>query len=146
MSGRNTILNRNRLRRGAAVLEMTAVMFTLLVLAFGMVEAGYFLFIKHNMQAAAREGARAGIVPGSDTQAVNNAVAATLKAAGLDGVSYTTKITNTNDVAIDVATVPAGTAVKVSVSIKWGDVGVRPLGILSANKHVKGATVMRKEG
>ena len=135
-----------RVRRGAAVLEMTAVMMTLLILAFGMVEAGYFLFIKHNMQAAAREGARAGIVPGANTQAVNNAVTATLQAAGLDGVSYTTRITNTSDVNIDVATVPAGTAVKVTVSMRWGDVGVRPLGIIGANKYVKGGTVMRKEG
>jgi Flp pilus assembly protein TadG len=119
---------------------------TLLILAFGMIEAGYFLFVKHNMQAAAREGARAGIVPGSSTQSVNDAVAATLHAAGLDGYSYTTRITNTSDVAIDVATAPPGTAVKVSVSIRWGDAGVRPLGIIGADKYVKGATVMRKEG
>jgi Flp pilus assembly protein TadG len=133
-------------RRGAAVLELTAVMMTLLILAFGMVEVGYYFFVKHNVQAAAREGARAGIVPGATTQTVKDAVAASLKAAGLNNLSYTTRITNTSDVAIDVATAPAGTAVKVSVSIKWGDVGVRPLGVLAADKYVKGATVMRKEG
>jgi Flp pilus assembly protein TadG len=121
-------------------------MMTLLILAFGMVEVGYYFFVKHNVQAAAREGARAGIVPGATTQTVKDAVAASLQAAGLNNLAYTTKITNSSDVTIDVATAQAGTAVKVSVSIKWGDVGVRPLGVLAKDKYVKGATVMRKEG
>ena len=141
--GANRTPNRSR---GGAVLEMCLVLPILLALGFGTVEFGYFFYVKHNVQAAAREGARVGVVPGSTTQKIKDAVNDALKSAGLGAVSHTTTITNASDVAIDVSAVPAGTSIKVKVSMKWGDVGVRPLGVLSANKSVQGATVMRKEG
>ena len=133
-------------RSGGAVLEMCLVLPILLALAFGTVEVGYFFFVKHSIQGAAREGARAAIVPGATAQQVTNAISNSLTAAGLNGVSYTTTITDANDTPINVATAPAGTSVKVSVSMMWGNVGVRPLGLLAADKTVRGATVMRKEG
>ncbi len=137
-----------RPRGGAAVLEMTFVMFLLLVLSFGMVEFGHFFYIKHNLQAAAREGARAGIVPSATNQNVTDAVNASMLLAGLTPAQFTVQITNTATppVAIDVATATPGTSVKVTVSCTWGTVGVRPMAIMPANRSVVGATVMRKEG
>ena len=128
------------------MLEMCLVLPILLGLGFGTVEFGYFFYVKHNVQAAAREGARAGIVPGATAAAVNESVRNSLEAAGLDTVAYTTAITDANDVPVDVATAPAGTPLKVTVSMKYGDVGVRPLGVIGAGTNVRGATVMRKEG
>ena len=142
----NHRFNQRNRTRGGAVLEMCLVLPILLGLAFGTIEFGYFFFVKHNIQAAAREGARAAIVPGATAQKVSDAVSQVLTAAGLSGVAYTTTVTDASDLPIDVATAPAGTSVKVSVSMNWGEVGVSPLGVLAADKTVRGATVMRKEG
>lgn len=127
---------------------MTFVMSLLLLLSFGMVEFGHFFYIKHNLQAAAREGARAGIVPSATNQNVIDAVTASMQLAGLTPAQFTVQITNTATppVAIDVATVTPGTSVKVTVTCTWGTVGVRPMALMPANKSVIGATVMRKEG
>ena len=57
-----------RNRRGNALLDAALVLPILLSLTFGTVEYGYFFFVKHSMQGAAREGCRAGleaVAPGS---------------------------------------------------------------------------------
>lgn len=137
-----------RPRRGNAVLDMALVLPILLSLAFGTVEFGHFFWIKHNLQAAAREGARASIVPTATNQNVIDAVKLSMDAAGIPQANYTVAITDTSatPVAINVATVVAGTPIKVTVSASWGTVGMRPLGVISSSKTVIGATVMRKEG
>jgi Flp pilus assembly protein TadG len=132
--------------RGGAVLEMALVLPLLLALAFGTIEFGYYFYVKHNMQSAAREGARAAIVPSATNSDVTTAVLQAMQTAGLQTSGYTVAITNTNGSAINVNSVAAGTAIRVTVSCNWGTVGVRPLGIISSNKSVSGATVMRKEG
>jgi Flp pilus assembly protein TadG len=138
----------NRRSSGAAVLDMALVLPILLALAFGTVEFGYYFYVKHNVQAAAREGARAGIVPSATNQNVTDAVLASMQAAGFSSGQYTVTITDTATppVAINVSSVAAGTPVKVTVTCNWGTVGMRPLGLIGATKNVVGATVMRKEG
>ena len=129
-------------------MDMALVLPILLSLAFGPVEFGHFFWIKHNLQAAAREGARASIVPTATNQNVIDAVKLSMDAAGIPQANYTVAITDTSatPVAINVATVVAGTPIKVTVSASWGTVGMRPLGVISSSKTVIGATVMRKEG
>jgi Flp pilus assembly protein TadG len=139
-------ISRRRRRSGSAVLDMALVLPILLSLSFGTVEFGYYLYVKHNLQAAAREGARAAIVPSAVTSDVTTAVQNMMTAAGLGSSGYTTAITDTNGATISVSTASAGTAIKVTVQCSWGTVGVRPLGIISASKPVIGTTVMRKEG
>ena len=46
-------------RSAAETLELAFALPLLLVLAFGTVEFGYWFYLEHNFQAAAREGARA---------------------------------------------------------------------------------------
>ena len=127
-------------RRGNAVIEAVLVIPILLLLAFGTVEFGHFFFVKHNLQGAAREGARAAIISGATNSDVAGAVAASMSAAGLDGSGYTI----TTDPA-DVSAAATGTNITVSVECTWGSVGIRPMGMISATKLARGATVMRKE-
>jgi Flp pilus assembly protein TadG len=127
-------------RRGNAVIEAVLVIPILLLLAFGTVEFGHFFFVKHNLQGAAREGARAAIVSGATNADVSAAVSASLTAAGLQGSGYTVT-TNPSDVS----TAASGTNVSVAVKCSWGNVGVRPMGMISATKQAQGTTVMRKE-
>jgi Flp pilus assembly protein TadG len=138
--------NRRQRQRGNAVLDMALVLPILLALAFGTVEFGYYFYVKHNVQAAAREGARAAIVPSAVAGDVTTAVQNVMTAAGLGSSGYTTSVTDINGNAINVSTASAGTAIKVTVQCTWGNVGVRPLGVISSTKIVTGNTVMRKEG
>jgi Flp pilus assembly protein TadG len=138
--------SRQQRQRGNAVLDMALVLPILLALAFGTVEFGYYFYVKHNVQAAAREGARAAIVPSAVAADVTTAVQNVMTAAGLGSSGYTTSITDVNGNAINVSTAAAGTAIKVTVQCTWGNVGVRPLGVISSTKIVTGNTVMRKEG
>jgi Flp pilus assembly protein TadG len=131
---------RVRCRRGNAVIEAVLVIPILLLLAFGTVEFGHFFFIKHSLQGAAREGARASIVSGATNADVNSAVSTSMTAAGLQASGYTV---TTNPASID--GVASGTNISVTVQCNWGTVGVRPMAMVSASKIVKGVTVMRKE-
>jgi Flp pilus assembly protein TadG len=134
-------------RRGNAVLDAALVLPILLSLTFGTVEYGYFFFVKHSLQGAAREGCRVGIVPTADNTQVRQAVAASLFAAGLNSSSSTldAKYTLTTTPS-NVSGVTPPTAITVQVDCTWSNIGVRPLGLIGANKVVRGTTVMRKEG
>jgi Flp pilus assembly protein TadG len=134
-----------RRRTGGSVLEMVLVLPVLLSLAFGTVEFGYYFYVKSNVQAAAREGARAAILPSAAASDVTTAVSNAMTAAGLNNSGYTTTVTDANGAAVNVATAPAGTAIKVQVQCSWGTVGLRPLGLIGTGKQVVGATTMRKE-
>jgi Flp pilus assembly protein TadG len=128
------------------VLETALVLPILLALSFGVVEFGHFLYVKHNVQAAAREGARAAIIPGATAATVSTAVQQAMQAGGLSSSGYAAAVTDVNGNAVNVANVAVGTPVRVRVTCSWGTVGVRPLGLIAANKSVVGTTVMRKEG
>ena len=134
-------------RRGSAVMDAALVFPVLISLTFGSIEFGHFFFVKHTLQGAAREGARAGITPGATNADVTSAVSQTMTAAGFTASQYTCTIRNATDTAsADVATVTAGTGVLVKVSAVWGTIGIRPIGLIGTSKNVIGQTVMRKEG
>ena len=143
------VLRRGR-RGGGSLVEMIFVLPILLGLAFGVVEYGYFFFVKHTVQAAAREGARAAIVASASNQNVTDAVSSVMTSAGLNNTGYTVAVTDTSGAAVTVGNVAAGSSLKVTVQCTWGSVGIHPLpealGGISTTKIVKGTTVMRKEG
>ena len=137
---------RKRFRSGNALLDMAFVLPVLLALTFGAVEYGYALYLKHSLQSAAREGARAAIVAGATAQNVQDAVDASMQAAGFQQEKYVRPATIT---PTNWTTAAAGTTITVEVKTTWGTAGVNmlpsPPGIDSA-KELKGATTMRKEG
>lgn len=131
---------RPRRRRGNAVLEAALVLPILTALGFGTVEFGHYFFVKHTVQGAAREGARAAIVPTGTNADVATAVSAVMTAAGYASGDYTVTVSPDS-----VASAAAGSNVTVTVACHWGTVGLRPLGIISTGKQVTGTTVMRRE-
>lgn len=126
--------------RGNAVLEMVLVMPLLLLLAFGTVEFGHYFYVRSNLAGAAREGARAAIVPSATNADVVAAIAATMNACGLQGSGYTVSTSPAN-----VGSAAAGSPVSVTVECAWGDVGIRPLQLIGAARTLRGTAVMRKE-
>ena len=134
-----------RRRNGAAILEMALTLTLLLGLTFGSIEFGYFFFVKNTVQSAAREGARAAIPPSASNNDVNGAVNNSLTAAGMNTSSFTTTV-RVNGVVANASTAAAGQQVEVVVTASWGTVGLRPLGLISSSKTVRGAATMRREG
>src|ERR1700675_2516893 len=81
-----------RRRRGSEVLEAALVFPILLALAFGTVEFGYYFYVEHNLESAAREGARAAVPAGLDVSAradeVESAVDRVMTASGYQASDY----------------------------------------------------------
>ena len=133
----------SRRRRGAEILEMSLALGVLMTLVFGGVEFGYFVFVKHSIQAAAREGARNAVLVGATNANVTTAVANAMKNVGLTNSGYTVTTSPS-----DITTASSGTEITVTVSCTWGVVGqgVRPLSLISASKPIAVSVVMMKEG
>ena len=81
-------------QRGAAVLEATLTILTLLILLMAIFEAARLINIQHTLTNAAREGARLSVLPlqgGTDTLApealVRSRVRSFLNASGVNGAS-----------------------------------------------------------
>ena len=138
--------NSTRFRTGNAVLDMVFVLPILLGLTFGSVEYGYALYVKHALQGAAREGARAAIVAGATAASVQASIDNAMSVAGFPQSKYNRPATISPS---NWATQPAGTAITVTVSTTWGMQNMKllpsPPGI-SSSKALSGATTMRKEG
>jgi Flp pilus assembly protein TadG len=137
------VVNRlHRLRRytGNAVLEAALVLPVLTSVAFGTIEYGHFFFVKHTLEGAAREGARAGIAATAVNSDVTSAVSNVMNAAGFTSSQYTVTLSPAN-----VTSATAGSNVTVTVTCAWGTVGLRPMGLIPAAKQVTGKAVMRRE-
>ena len=140
--------SRLRRRHGNGVLEAALVLPVLLALSMGMIEFGQFLYAKHTIQAASRDGARTAIL-GSTTHAqAQAAVTSAMTAAGIaDATKYTVTFqdASTSQAIANVAAAARGTAIRVTVSATAGNVSVRPLGVIPAAKAITGVTTMIKE-
>jgi len=153
---RQTTNKRLRFRSGNAVLDMALVLPLLIAITFGAVEYGYALYIKHSLQSAAREGARAAIVAGATAQNVQDAVDNSMFAAGFAQTKYVRPPTieyekaGTTTWSTAWGSAVAGDSIRVSVVTTWGTAGVSVLpsylGGISTSKQLTGATTMRKEG
>lgn len=149
-----------RFRRGNAVIELALTLGILINLSFGMVEFGYYFYVKNSFEGAAREGARAAIVPGALTTDVTTAIANSMTVAGYKSTQYSIEYQagtsgayavggtsySTDPSTITSATV--GTPIAVAVYTSWGVVGkgYSPMHFIGTSKVLMGTAVMRKEG
>src|SRR4051812_6120067 len=147
--------SRGCFRSGNALLDMALVLPLLIGLTFGAVEYGYALYIKHSLQAAAREGARTAIVAGATATDVQTAVDSSMSAAGFAQAKYTRpptieSSTNGTTWSTTWTTAAAGASIRVTVQTTWGTAGISVLpsylGGIGPAKALIGSTTMRKEG
>src|SRR2546423_12493520 len=80
---RQLVSARCRFRRGNSVVEAVLVFPLLLALMFGTTEYGYYFYVKHTLEGAAREGARVGITPSGTDAQVRSTMISYLANAGL---------------------------------------------------------------
>jgi TadE-like protein len=149
-------LRRNtKLRSGAELLELGLVLGTILLpVMFGIIEFGTYFYVEHNLQAAAREGARAACVHnaldwnGANTDA-SNAIQAELSSSSIWNwgnfkSNFSFLLSQDDD--------PNHTGQKlwkVTVSITWDKIpaGMRPMRMIRNPQNVTltGVAVMRAE-
>jgi len=146
-SARRRLAHRLSRRRGNGVLEAALVLPILLAFSMGMVEFGQYFYAKHTIQAAARDGARTAILSSATHSQAQQAVSNTMGSANFGSSTYTLTFTDptTSTTISNIASVTKGSGIKVTVTANYGAVGVRPLGVIPANKQLVGITTMIKE-
>jgi Flp pilus assembly protein TadG len=131
-----------RNRRGAAAVEFAIVAPVFFLLVFGMVEYGRMIMVQQVITNAAREGARVGVLDGSqlsDVQtAVNNYLIASKIPTGLSN-----EITCTPNPPSGQTT---GNPVTVTVSIPFKSVSWLPTPLYLGSTTLSATAVMRREG
>ena len=137
-----------RRRSGTELLELGLVAFPLLLtMIFGTIEFGTYFYVEHNLQAAAREGARAAIVVANDAkeQAALDAIDKVFENSSLsqlNGFSYDTP-------EIEFDTDGENRYVYVTVRTTWDRVpqGLRPMLLIRnpQNAELRGYAAMRQE-
>lgn len=148
-------------RRGGAVLELALTLSILFSICYGLIEYGYYFYVKNTMEGAAREGCRAGIVTGGTTAECNSAIEQQLQAAGLvpngttaSGSStytignYTVTYEDNGTAVSNVANITTGDTLTVQITATWGTVGAgfRPAAMIGSAKVLTTASSMRVEG
>jgi Flp pilus assembly protein TadG len=135
-------------RRGGAVLETILILPILLYMAFGTVEFGYYFYVKHSCEGAARDGCRASITAGAAYTDITNAISTSMSAANLASSGYTVTVQDNGTTITTLASAVAGDTITVTVSCTWSTAGqgYRPWNMIGGSKQVTGNAVMRKEG
>lgn len=139
-------------RRGNALIETALVLaLVLLPLTFWTMDLTYYFFVRSNLQAAAREGARVAIVPGATTADIDAAVTRMMNSAGLPKTksnwSRTLRNLTTGQTISSLSSLGSGDSVEVKVSCTWGNVQLTPsyLNLIPSGTVVGGQTAMRME-
>ncbi|MGA2229686.1 MAG: TadE family protein [Tepidisphaeraceae bacterium] len=151
--GRNS---RRRIRRAGAVLELALALPMVLYLAFGIVEFGQFMYIKHAFEAAARDATRVAIMANATQTQVTSTLTTTLSEANVTYNSAWLTITDlgpsSSGSVTNVANVPVGDQIQLILSANYASIpnAVRPLYQLSgvgigSGKSVVGECTMVKE-
>jgi len=150
------VVSRSRRRRGGALVELALTFPLVCSMAFGLVEFGQYMYIKHCFEAAARDATRVAIM-GNATQAqVTSALTTTLAEANVTYSSSWLTITDlgpsTTGAVANVAAVPMGDEIQLTLSATYSSIpnAVRPLyqmtGVgIGSGKHVVGECTMIKE-
>lgn len=116
----------------------TAVVAPLLILGMlGMMEVGWAFMLRQTVTLAAREGARAGSLPGATYSDVEAAVDASMGAAHLEGYSMDTNIATLGPSDLDVT---------VTVSIPLDRATFTGSMIGGGSFEIASTTTMRREG
>jgi len=118
--------------------ETALVIVLLLALCFGVMEYGHYVYTRHTLESAAQRGARIAILRESTEGEVNDAVEAVMAAAGYDTSEFDMTLVGVGD--------DTETDVTVTIGCVWGDIGMRPLGLISSDSVVQATVTMRKEG
>lgn len=135
--------------RGSEVLEVALLLPIVLGLSVLACTYGYYFYVQHNVQGAAREGARACVPFGATEAEARAKITAYLDNCGLDVADF-----GTIDFSPPPDTANPGEDIIVTIEGTWGSVGFNILPAwaekgwvpIPSSKIIRGRAVMRKEG
>jgi Flp pilus assembly protein TadG len=131
------LASRNK-RRGATVVEFAIVGMILITVILGFFEFGRAFWVQEQLTNAARQGARRGLLPNSDSSEVQKVVQDYMEKVGIDK----------SQVVFEEVTVPATqeSTVRVTVSVPYSNVSLLPTPVaLTGNVNLRAQVEMRKE-
>ena len=131
------VLGNKRHRRGTEILELALLLGPIILIVLGGMDFGLFLYLKHNCQSAAREGARAGIVGGNIEDSVKRVMEDN---AGIKDYDVESKLTSGS----------GGDHLTVTVKLNYQPLGVFTKFLGNAKmddnrRTISGAVTMRVE-
>jgi Flp pilus assembly protein TadG len=126
-------------RHGVVLIEAAIVIGLLMLLTFGLIEFGHYLFVRHTMKGAAWAGVREAILPTATDTKVFARIDEVMGAAGIR--TYGKQV----EPPVESATATRGATIKVTVVCTWEDVGVSPMGLISPTTRLQVDAVMLKE-
>ena len=138
MRNPQAIRQRNRDRKGAAVVEFAVVAPVLIMLLLGMIECGRMIMVQQSLTTAVREGARSAIIEGTSDSTAKNVVESFLAGVGVSGTSITVTPSNTDSMA-------HGQPITVSVSVPFSEVSWLPNPFFLKNTTLSSTATMRRE-
>jgi Flp pilus assembly protein TadG len=124
-------------RRGAVLVETAIVIMLLITLCFGIMEYGHYVYTRHTLESACQRAVRFGIIADSVFEDVETEVSTQMAVAGYDATEFDVEILGHGD--------PAETDLTISIEVTWGQIGMRPLGLISADSVIRASATMRKE-
>lgn len=125
-------------RGGAAAVEFAVVAPIFLLLVFGMIEYGRLVMVQQILTNASREGARLGVLDGSTTAEVVNAVQTYLSNASVNGATVTVNPNPPSSAGY-------GAPVTVTVTVPFNQVSWLPSPMYLGGYTLSSVTVMRRE-
>jgi Flp pilus assembly protein TadG len=117
---------------------MALLMLPLLWLTFGAIDFGWYFYLQHNLEGAARNGVRRAILSSSSNADAQASVDKIMNASGFKSGAYTVTFEPS-----DISSAAQGTEVKVTVSMAYAPMGIPPARV--PNKTVTGVAIMLKE-
>lgn len=125
-------------RRGASAVEFALVAPVLVLLVFGTIEFGRMVMVQQILTNATREGARVGVLDGSTTTDVTNAVNMYLTSSSIHGATITMTPNPPSDAGY-------GQPVTVSVTVPFSQVSWLPTPMFLNGTNMTASTSMRRE-
>lgn len=127
----------NKLRRGVSVVEVAVTLPLVILMAFGVVEFGRGMMVKHSLEESARAGCRVAVLSDTTTQDVKNIVASSMSIANITDYTVTINPTPLTGVA-------KMSEVSVTVSVPFDKVAYAS-GSFLQGKTLTGSCVMSAE-
>jgi len=132
-------MRRNRRRRGIAAVEFALVAIPLFLLLIGLIDYGFLFLAAQQVTQAARSGVRAAIVADATNESVQNAITASLAAAGITTFTYT-------PTPSDVSAVAPGAPIEIELTVPTSQLDLIRASIVPVPANLHAAASMAKEG
>ncbi len=118
----------------------------LLMILFVTIEFSYMFYVRHSLSNAAREGARAAILPDATSADVTSAITTAVANSGFSNLTYTAQMKSGGTVLSDPSALSSGTSVEVELTAPWSQFSLLKTDWSVWSDDITSTAVMRREG